>query len=159
VSPETPAGAEATFSAVDAIKNGRPDACLTVLTPTDLAHAWRKHGTIDQVISWHPSQSVRSIANNIRRVDLFDVAIHFNTGWKTSVGVWMAGIPLRVGMRGGIRSWFFNQHPVDPIGPLDPEGLSLHIAQSVGANVNELLLERAYFTHNARKLEHEHAAH
>ena len=158
VSPETNAEAEATFSAVAAIKQGRPDARLTVLTPAGLSHAWRERGTVDQVIPWQTSQSVRSIARTIRHLERFDVAIHFDNGWKPSLAVWMAGIPLRIGLRGGITSCLFNQHPIDPIEPLDPVRLNLHIAQSVGANVNELLVERSYFSENARQLEHEHAA-
>ena len=156
--PETAEEAETTFPAIEAIKQGRPDTHLTALVTATLSHLWTEHRAIESVIPWHTSQSVRSVAHMIRRTARFDVAIFFGSGWKTSLAVWMAGVPLRVGLRSGVTSWLFNQHPVDPIEPLEPTQLNLHIAQSVGANVNELLAERLYFAQNARQLEHEHAA-
>jgi lauroyl/myristoyl acyltransferase len=140
VSPASAEQAAATFPAVRAIKQGRPDTWLTVLTAATLAEGWKGNHSIDCVLEWHRGESVLSLASKIRNAARFDVAIFFATSWKTSLAVWRADIPLRVGRRSGANSWLYNQHPAEPNQPLDSVQLNLHIAQSVGANINELLL-------------------
>jgi lauroyl/myristoyl acyltransferase len=140
VSPASAEQAAATFPAVRAIKEGRPDTWLTVVTAAALGEVWNDNRAIDCVLEWHREESVSSLASKIRSAARFDVAIFFATSWKTSLAVWSAGIPLRVGRRSGANSWLYNQHPAEPNQPLDPVRMNLHIAQSVGANVNEPVL-------------------
>jgi len=125
---------------VRAIKEGRPDTCLTVLTAAALAEVWKDNRAIDFVLEWQREESVFSLASKIRSAARFDVAIFFTTNWKTSLAVWSADIPLRVGRSSGATSWLYNQRPADPNQPLDSVRMNLHIAQSVGANINEPLL-------------------
>jgi lauroyl/myristoyl acyltransferase len=140
VSPASAEQAAATFPAVRAIKQGRPDTWLTVLTAAALAEVWKDNRAIDCVLEWHREESVFSLASKIRRAARFDVAIFFATRWKTSLAIWSADIPLRVGRRAGAKSWLYNQRPAEPNQPLDSVRMNLHIAQSVGANINEPLL-------------------
>lgn len=140
VSPASAEQAAATFPAVRAIKDGRPDTWLIVLTPTALAEVWKDHRAVDGVLEWHPAESSFALAARIRRIARFDAAIFFVNSWKTSLAVWRAGIPLRVGRRSGGNSWLYTQHPVEPNQPLDPVRMNLHIARSVGANINEPVL-------------------
>jgi ADP-heptose:LPS heptosyltransferase len=111
-----------------------------VLTAAALAEVWKDNRAIDCVLEWHREESVFSLASKIRSAARFDVAIFFATSWKTSLAIWSADIPLRVGRGSGARSWFYNQHPAKPSQPLDSVWMNLHIAQSVGANINEPLL-------------------
>ena len=53
-----------------------------------------------------------------------------------ALAVWAAGIPIRVGCRGGLISWLYNQYPAEPPAGLDAVQAKLHIAHSVGANVH-----------------------
>jgi heptosyltransferase II len=142
VSPASTEQAAATFPAVRAIKEGRPDTWLTVLAATALAEVWKDNRAIDCVLEWHREESVFSLASKIRNAARFDVAIFFATSWKTSLAVWSAGIPLRVGRRSGANSWLCNQHPAEPNQPLDSVRMNLHIAQSVGANIGTHLINR-----------------
>src|SRR4029077_14239492 len=103
------------------------------------ANLWKDNESVDSVIEWNGEEPVRRIADKIRRTAGFDVAIFFATSWKPALAVWRADIPVRVGLRSGANFWLCNQHPAEPDRSLDPTRLSLHIAQSVGANVNELL--------------------
>lgn len=140
VSPDSAGQVAATFPAMHAIKQGRPDTWLTVLTPAALAEAWKECRSSNYVIEWQKDESVSSLASKIRRVARFDVAIFFANNWKTSLAVWKAGIPLRVGRRAGANLWLCNQHPAQPNHPFDLVRMNLHIAQSVGANINEQLV-------------------
>ena len=139
VSPASAQQAAATFPAVRAIKQGRPDTWLSVLTPPALSQAWKESGLIESVLDGDTNESIFSLASKIRRAARFDVAIFFGNDWKTALAVWSANIPLRVGQRCGPKSWLYNQHPVEPNQTLDAIGMNLHIARSVGADVNEPL--------------------
>jgi heptosyltransferase II len=140
VSPDSAEKAAASFPAVDAIKRGRPDIWLGALTPAAVTEAWKDNRSIDSVIEWEKDESVSSLASKIRSAARFDVAILFANSWKTSLAVWRAGIPLRVGRRAGANSWLCNQHPLEPKHSLDLVQTNLHIAHSIGANINEHLV-------------------
>jgi len=135
IAPDSVAEAAAIFPAVRAIKEGRPDISLTVLTDARSAEAWNGNRLKDHLIEWHREESAFSLSSKIRKAARFEVAIFFANTWKTSLAVWGAGIPLRVGRRCGFKSWLYNQHPAEPSQPLDPVQMNLHIAHSVGANI------------------------
>jgi KDO2-lipid IV(A) lauroyltransferase len=137
VASDSEEGVGATLPAIDAIKEGRPDASITVLTTHPADKLWENSHSIDRVIEWRTRESVARLASKIRQTAEFDVAIFFTTNWKTTLAVWNADIPLRVGRRSGANRWFCNQHPAEPTQPLDAARMNLHIARSVGANVNE----------------------
>jgi len=138
VSPASAEEAVAAFPAVGAIKEGRPDTSLTVLTSTPVSRVWKENPTVDSLLEWNPQESVFSLASKVRGAARFDVAIFFTTCWKASLAVWSARVPLRVGQASGANSWLYNQHLAKPNATLDSVGMNLHIAQSVGANINEL---------------------
>ena len=136
VSPASLGEATAAFPAVTAIKAGRPDNSLTVLCLTELSDVWKKNSTIDYVLEWRKDNTINSLASRLRNAAHFDAAIFFETDWQTSLAVWKAGIPIRVGRRSGLNSWLCNQHPIKSNGVSDSVQLNLQIAQSVGANIN-----------------------
>jgi hypothetical protein len=136
VSPVTKEAALASFPAVQAIKQGRPDNSVTVLALDGLADTWRTNQTIDHVIEYNENESIFAIAAKIRGTTRFDVSIFLVANWRLSLAFWIAGIPLRVGPRSGINWWLCNQHPAEPAKSLDPAAMNLHIAQSVGADIN-----------------------
>ncbi|HWY52738.1 MAG TPA: hypothetical protein VNW72_14775 [Chthoniobacterales bacterium] len=140
VSPISTAEAVATFPAVHAIKQGRPDNSITVLALDALANVWKNNPTVDRVLEWKRGESVFSLVARIRTLSRFDVSIFFTMNWKMSLAIWLAGIPLRVGRRTGINSWLCNQHPIEPDPTFDCVRMNLHIAQSVGADINAVPL-------------------
>jgi len=93
--------------AVRAIKRGRPDAHVTILTPAKLADLWRSEGDVDEVMAIEAGESVFAVARRIRRG--FDAAIVFPNSFRVALEVWLAGIPRRVGYPGHARSALLNQ--------------------------------------------------
>lgn len=96
-----------TVPAVRAIKRGRPDAHLSVLTQAKLADFWKSVAEVDEVIAIESGESVFAVARKIRRN--FDAAILFPNSLRTALEVWLAGIPRRVGVPGHYRRWLLNQ--------------------------------------------------
>jgi lipopolysaccharide heptosyltransferase II len=126
--------------AVRAIKRGRPDTRVAVLTSANLSPMWRLIEEVDEVITANTS-SVLSAARAIRRAGPFDVAVLFPNSLRTAIEVWLAGVERRVGYRGHHRSWLLNQVVKERGKPRPPEHQSrryLRIAHELGANVREI---------------------
>jgi heptosyltransferase II len=93
--------------AVRAIKRGRQDAHVTILTPAKLAAVWKNMPEVDEVIEIEPEESVFAVAKKVRRD--FDAAILFPNSLRVALETWLAGIPRRVGYPGHHRRWLLNQ--------------------------------------------------
>ena len=93
--------------AVRAIKRGRPDAHVSVLTPAKLADFWKSVAEVDEVIAIEAGENIFAVAQKIRRN--FDAAILLPNSLRTALEVWLAGIPRRVGVPGHHRRWLLNQ--------------------------------------------------
>jgi lipopolysaccharide heptosyltransferase II len=106
-SPNWLGDAVMSIPAVRAIKRGRPDAHVTVLTPTKLADLWSDVPEADEVICIEPGESVFTVARKIRRD--FEAAVIFPNSLRTALEAWLARIPRRVGFPGHRRSWLLNQ--------------------------------------------------
>lgn len=97
-----------TVPAVRAIKRGRPDAHVTILTPAKLTDIWRQVAEVDEVIPIERSDSVFSVARKLRE-GRFEAAILFPNSLRVALEAWLAGIPRRVGYPGHRRAWLLNQ--------------------------------------------------
>ncbi|MEO6054446.1 MAG: lipopolysaccharide heptosyltransferase II [Chthoniobacterales bacterium] len=119
--------------AVTAIKHGRPDAFVTILTPAKLADFWKEVEGVDAIITTEPG--VFATAAKIR--GKADVAIIFPNSTRTALEAYLAKIPRRVGCRGHFRKHLLNQIPTDKrMKRVRPEHQSLHylrLANWVGA--------------------------
>ncbi len=108
-----------TIPAVRAIKRGRPDAHITILSPAKLADIWRLVPEVDQVIPIDsPSGRFRALRSLFHpwkvacklRGHRFDAAVLLPNSIRAAVEVWLAGIPRRVGYPGHKgRPFFLNQ--------------------------------------------------
>lgn len=128
--------------AVRAIKRGRPDAHVTVLTSPDLASVWKLVPEVDKVVPANTG-SLLSVVAAIRRQPKFDAAVLFPNSLRTAMEVWLGGIPRRVGFRGHHRSWLLNQLVRERGKPRPPEHQSkryLRIAQELGADASDASL-------------------
>lgn len=129
--------------AVRAIKQGRPDASVTVLAPAKLADFWRAMPEVDEVIAISPKGTVFGVAWKIR--NKFDVAILFPNSARSALEVWLARIPRRVGYEGHQRAWMLNQIVAEPKKSKKPQRPQHHaarymrIAEKIGAAPGELL--------------------
>ncbi|EDY18797.1 lipopolysaccharide heptosyltransferase II [Chthoniobacter flavus Ellin428] len=93
--------------AVRAIKRGRIDAHVTILTPAKLADVWKSVEEVDEVLTIERDDSIRSVAKRLRWT--YDVAILFPNSLRVALEVWLAEIPRRVGYPGHQRRSLLNQ--------------------------------------------------
>ncbi len=124
--------------AVRAIKRGRVDAHVTVLTPAKLADVWKSVAEVDEVITIESGEGVFAVARKIRRD--FDVAIVLPNSVRTALEPWLAGIPRRVGYPGHNRRALLNQiyrpkKKKQPEAPRHQVHHYLALAEFVGASV------------------------
>jgi heptosyltransferase II len=100
--------------AIHAIKAGRPDLHLTILSPAKLAALWQEIPEVDQVLEIPPGGSPWHVARLLKKTRTFDAAILLPNSVRSALEVWLAGVPRRIGRpihRGG---WLLNQtmsHP------------------------------------------------
>lgn len=120
--------------AVRAIKQGRPDARVTILTRDKLADYWRSVPEVDEVIGVPEDAGVIKVAWRIRK--RFDVAVLFPNSARSALEVWLAGIRRRVGYLGHNREWMLNQVVTEPKKEMRPRHHAMRymrIATKMGA--------------------------
>ena len=83
--------------AIRAIKAGRPDLHLTILSPEKLASLWREMPEVDEVLGIAAKSSPRKVARMIRASGRYDAAILLPNSVRSALEVWLAKIPRRVG--------------------------------------------------------------
>jgi lipopolysaccharide heptosyltransferase II len=121
--------------AVRAVKNGRPDARVTVAAPVNIAPMWKLVPEVDTIIPL-PNDSLLPVISLLNRQRNFDVAILFPNSLRVALESWLSGIPRRVGYRGHWRRLLVNQTVREPRKPGPPEHHSLRflrIARECGA--------------------------
>ena len=122
--------------AVRAIKNGRPDAHVTVLVPEKIAPVWRLISEVDEIVSL-PNKSLLSAIRLVNRQPRFDVAVLFPNSLRSALEVLF--VPRKAGYRGHARGWLLNQVVREPRRPGPPEHHAirfLRIADDCGADVD-----------------------
>lgn len=83
--------------AIRAIKSGRPDLYLTILSPEKLAPLWREMPEVDRVLEIPPKSSPRAVARLLRKAGRFDAALLLPNSVRSALEVWLARIPRRIG--------------------------------------------------------------
>jgi heptosyltransferase II len=95
--------------AVRAIRGGRPDIQVTVLTPAKLGAFWRRVEGVDAVIEIQPGEGVRAVARKLR--GRFEAGIVFPNSIRVALELFLAGVPRRYGWCGRWRRRLLNQIP------------------------------------------------
>src|SRR5947207_5280807 len=132
--------------AVRAIKNGRPDAHLSILAPANLAPLWKLVKEVDEIVTL-PNKSIFAAMRVIRRQPGFDVAVLFPNSLRAALEAWLGGIPQRVGYRGHGRGWLMNQIVREPRTPGPPKNQVyryLGIAEDCGAETSNIQFQTAH---------------
>lgn len=136
--------------AVRAIKNGRPDVHVTIISPDKIAPMWKLIPEVDAIIPL-PDASLVSVVRLLKQHTPFDVAILFPNSLRVALEAWLSAIPRRVGYRGHCRSWFVNQIVREPrkLGPPEHHSLRfLRIARESGAEIPNIELPKLDQTSN-----------
>jgi heptosyltransferase-2 len=121
--------------AVRAIKNGRPDAHVTIAAPARIAPVWKLVPEVDAILLL-ASNSLLAAVRSIRERPRFDVAILFPNSLRSALEALLGGVRRRVGYRGHSRNWLLNQIIPEQRPPRRLEHQSaryLRIAQRCGA--------------------------
>lgn len=124
--------------AVRAIKRGRPDARITILSPEKIADVWRIVPEVDNVLSKPNKGSVFKVSSMIRDAGPFDVAILLPNSPRSAFELMRTGIPRIVGYKGRWRSKIVNQVVPEQVKDGPPRHHVehyLHIASTVGGDI------------------------
>lgn len=127
---------------VQAIKQGRPDAHLTILCRDKLADFWRIVAGVDEIVPIAPGEGIVSTARKLRRLPGFDVGIILPNSLRTGLEMLLAGIPRRAGYAGHHRAWTLNQIIPEQAGALRAEHhvhRYLRLARHLGAETSNAL--------------------
>ncbi len=121
--------------AVCAIKRGRPDAHVTILTPKALVSFWQGIPEVDDILAFEDRESPREVAARIRGLGKFEVGVLLPEDEKAAREMHLAGVAVRLGAprRKALNHW---QNPVglgDP--PKDGAERYRRIANSAGAAI------------------------
>jgi lipopolysaccharide heptosyltransferase II len=122
--------------AVRAIKNGRPDAYVTILAPENILPVWKLIPEVDEILPL-PKKSLLAAMRAIAQQPKFDVAVLFPNSLRVALETWP--IPRKIGYRGHARAWLLNQIVRAPRKPGPPEHHAtrfLRIAADCGADVD-----------------------
>lgn len=120
-----------TTPALQRLREARPGARITLLTPAKLADIWRNHPAIDAVETFTDEEGVFTLGRRLR-TGKFDLGLVFPNSPRSALEVWLARISERVGYS---RPWrnFFLTRAVAP----RPGEVAMH--KRTVAEINQLI--------------------
>lgn len=129
------------FPMVRAIKRGRPDVKITVLGPDKLEELWLSMPEVSRYIGKPAKEGLFAVARRIKATGVaFDAAVLCTNSTRSTLEIWLAGIPRRVGFKGSFRVKLLNQIIPEPKIKTDKEHHAhryLRLAQGIGADIEE----------------------
>jgi heptosyltransferase-2 len=97
-----------TTPALQRLREAKPNAHITLLTPAKLAEIWRQHPALDAVETFEESESVWSVGGRLRAGN-FDLGLILPNSPRSALEIRLAGIPQRVGYARPWRDWLLTQ--------------------------------------------------
>ncbi len=85
-----------TTPALQRLREARPKAEITMLTPAKLADLWRSHPCVNDVIAITDEENVWQVGRRLRWGN-FDTALIFPNSPRTALEAWLGRIPRRIG--------------------------------------------------------------
>lgn len=140
-SPDTLSDACLSIPAVRALRRGRPDARVTMLTPEKLADLWKMEAEIDEVLPFPENATPSAVAAALKATGRsYDAGILFTTTRSAAVELRKAGVQRIAGYEGENRKRLLDQiiPPKKKAGPVQHRSREfLRIAWRLGANVDD----------------------
>src|SRR5690349_20558513 len=90
------------------LREARPEAHITLLTPAKLADLWQNHPAIDAVQTFAAEEGPWSIGRRLR-AENFNVGLVLPNSPRSALELWLARIPERIGYSRPWRNWFLTQ--------------------------------------------------
>jgi lipopolysaccharide heptosyltransferase II len=129
------------FPMVRAIKRGRPDLKITVLGPDKLEELWLSMPEVSRYIAKPAKEGWFAVARRIKATGVhFDAAVLCTNSTRSTLEIWLAGIPRRVGFKGSFRVKLLNQVIAEPATTGAKQHHAhryLHLAQGIGADITQ----------------------
>lgn len=129
------------FPMVRAIKRGRPDMKITVLGPDKLEELWMSMPEVSRYIGKPAKEGLFAVAKRIKAAGVhFDAAVLCTNSTRSTLEIWLADIPRRVGFKGSLRSKLLNQIIKEPKKTAEKEHHAhryLRIAAGIGADITQ----------------------
>jgi lipopolysaccharide heptosyltransferase II len=129
------------FPMVRAIKRGRPDLKITVLGPDKLEELWLSMPEVSRYIAKPAKEGWFAVAHRIKATGVaFDAAVLCTNSTRSTLEIWLAGIPRRVGFKGSFRVKLLNQVIAEPTTAGAKQHHAhryLHLAQGIGADITQ----------------------
>lgn len=97
-----------TTPALQRLREAKPTAHISLLTHAKLAGLWEQHPAIDSVLTFSDDDSVLAIAKKLR-AGKFTTALVLPNSPRSALEVFLARIPVRVGLARPWRSFFLTQ--------------------------------------------------
>jgi heptosyltransferase-2 len=94
------------------LRQARPSAQITLLSPEKLAVLWEEQPFLDRVLTFAGSESIWSVSQRLRREN-FSEAVAFPNSFRSALELRLAGIPRRVGLARRGRGFLFTR-PLPP---------------------------------------------
>jgi ADP-heptose:LPS heptosyltransferase len=85
-----------TTPALQRLREAKPQASITLLTPQKLAELWRHHPSVDAVLTFTRDESVFQIGRRLQK-EGFDLALVLPNSPRSALEVFLARIPVRIG--------------------------------------------------------------
>ncbi len=127
------------FPMVRAIKRGRPELKITVLGPDKLEELWLSMPEVSRYIGKPAKEGLFAVAQRIKAIGVsFDATVLCTNSTRSTLEIWLADIPRRVGFKGSLRAKLLNEIIKGPksSGPKEHHAHRyMRLAQGIGANI------------------------
>ena len=90
------------------LRQARPSAHITLLSPEKLAGLWQDQPFLDEVLAFSASESIWQVSRRLRREN-FSEAVALPNSIRSALELWLAGIPRRVGLARPGRGFFLTR--------------------------------------------------
>ncbi len=124
-----------TTPALQRLREAKPNARITLLTPAKLAEIWRQHPALDAVETFQEGESVWSVGGRLRAGN-FDLGLILPNSPRSALEIRLAGVPQRVGQARPWRNWLLTR-AID----VRPGAVTMHKRSS--SEINRLIREGA----------------
>ncbi|MDZ4402307.1 glycosyltransferase family 9 protein [Prosthecobacter sp.] len=129
------------FPMVRAIKRGRPDMKITVFGPDKLEELWLSMPEVSRYIAKPVKEGLFAVAKRIKATGVhFDAALLCTNSTRSTLEIWLAGIPHRIGFKGSFRARLLTHLVREPRAGFPSKHhahLYMFLARRIGADVEQ----------------------
>lgn len=123
--------------ALQRLREARPDARITLLTPEKLRDLWTDQSSVDDVITFSPNETVFSVGKKIRAGD-FETALIFPNSPRSALECRLGKVPKRIGYARSWRNWMLTARVSPRAGAVEMEkktAFEIRLKQETGIDL------------------------